>query len=104
MLAWWLLQAAVAGPMIAPPRATVPRCPENGPGDDIMVCGRAPDQEQFRVRALPGRYDPDAAALPKAETGVFGGRAKLAAEAEQAGVGGFVSNRGMVRLKIPLGR
>ena len=99
MLVLALLQAAVAGPTIAKPRAPAPACGTAAPDGSLVVCGQG--QEGFRLRPLPDRFTSDPAALPKAETGVLGGKAKLAAEAEQARVGGFVSNRAMVRLKAP---
>lgn len=98
MLAALLLQAAAGPPAertrIAPP---APACGTTAPDGEVVVC--ATPQETFRLRALPQRYDADAPALPKAETRVGG--ATIAAEGEAAGVGGFVSNRAMVRLKVP---
>lgn len=104
MLMWLVLQAAIAGPALEKPQAPARPCESVAAGSEVVVCGRAVDQEAFRLRAIPDRYEENPAALPKAETSILGGRAKLAAETEQAGVGGFVSNRGMVRLKIPLGK
>lgn len=101
-----MLQAAVAGPMIATPRQPAPppaACGTKAADGTVVVCGRG-TQDAYRLRPLPDRYDPDALALPKAETGILGGRAALAAEAEAASVGGVQSNRAMVRMKIPLGR
>ncbi|MDR6788001.1 hypothetical protein J2Y58_001353 [Sphingomonas sp. BE138] len=99
---WFLLQSAVAGPLVSQPHARDPcTAPTRG---DVVVCGRRPDPERYRLRPLDDRYDPDAAALPKAETGILGGRAALAAEAEAASVGGVQSNRAMIRLKIPFGK
>lgn len=102
MLMWLALQAA--GPVLEKPQPPARSCESVAADSEVEVCGRAVDQEAFRLRAMPERYDANAAALPNAETSILGGRAKLAAETEQAGVGGFVSNRGMVRLKIPLGK
>ncbi|KQT32675.1 hypothetical protein ASG29_13135 [Sphingomonas sp. Leaf412] len=99
MLVLALLQAAVAGPLLDKPRAPARACGTTAPDGSLIVCGAG--QEGFRLRPLPERYAADPAALPKAETGILGGKAKLAAEAEQAGVGGVVSNRAMVRLKTP---
>lgn len=104
MMLWLLLQASVAGPPLPAPRPAAPACLPDAAGGEVTVCGSRGQQEQFRLRALPQRYDPDVAALPKAETSILGGKAKVAAETEAAGVGGFQSNRGMVRLKIPLGK
>jgi hypothetical protein len=93
------LQAATAGPLLERqrPTAPAPRCGTAGPDGEVVVC--AAPQEAFRLRPLPDRYDADAPALPRAETKI--GNATLAAEGEQAGVGGFVSNRAMMRLKVP---
>ena len=103
MTAFWLiLQSAVAGPLLSKPVAPDP-C-RASTGNDVVVCGRRPNAERYRLRPLSDRYDPDAPALPKAETGILGGRATLAAEAEAASVGGVPGNRAMIRLKIPLGK
>ena len=99
---WFLLQSAVAGPLLDKPVAFDP-C-RASTGNDVVVCGRRPDPDRYRLRPLIDRYDADAAALPKAETAILGGRAALAAEAEAATVGGVQSNRAMIRLKIPLGK
>ncbi len=99
MLVLALLQAAVAGPVIEKPRRPAPACGATGPDGALIVCGEG--QEQFRLRVLSDRYQTDAAAIPKAETSIFGGKAKVAAEVEAAGVGGVQSNRAMVRLKMP---
>ncbi len=99
---WFLLQSAVAGPLLEKPVAPDPcRAPT---GNDVVVCGHRPDPDRYRLRPLTDRYDADAAAVPKAETAILGGRATLAAEAEAASVGGVPSNRAMIRLKIPLGK
>lgn len=75
-----------------------PAAPCNGLGSDIVVCARR--REENRVGALP---EVEISALPKAEFKLFGD-VKGAVETEQAGVGGFVSNRVMARVKIPLKR
>jgi hypothetical protein len=98
MLVLAILQAAVAGPMIETPRRSAPACGTTGPHGALIVCGAG--QEAFRLRPLSDRYQADAAAIPKAETSILGGKVKLAAEAEQAGDGrGGRINRAMVRLK-----
>jgi hypothetical protein len=99
---WFILQSAVAGPLLDKPVAPDPcRAPV---GNDVVVCGQRLDPERYRLRPLSDRYDADAAALPKAETGILDGRATLAAETEAASVGGVQSNRAMIRLKVPLGK
>lgn len=96
-----ILQAAVAGPMVEKPRQPAPACGSTGPDGALIVCGAG--QEQFRLRPLADRYHADAPAIPKAETSILGGKAKVVAKAEQAGDGrGGRINRAMVRLKIPL--
>lgn len=99
---WFILQSAVAGPLLDTPPAPDP-CARPAAGD-IVVCGRRADPDRYRLRPLDGRYSADAAALPKAETGILGGRAALAAEVESATIGGVPSNRAMLRLKFPLGK
>ena len=70
------------------------RCPPGRPGE-IVVC--ATDQDEFRykrefdVAAPPG--------IPDARISLGEGKT-LSAETEQAGVGGFPSNRIMVRLRV----
>lgn len=93
------LQAAVMGPPADRPRpaAPAPRCGTTGPDGEVVVC--ATSQESYRLKPLSDRYDADVPALPKAETKIGG--ATVAAESEASGVGGFVSNRAMMRLKVP---
>ncbi|WP_336868243.1 hypothetical protein [Sphingomonas sanguinis] len=95
------LQAgAVAGPVLPAPRRapTARRCPPSDSGDDVVVCGRSSDAD--RIGTIPDYSRPFT--LPKARTDIPG-VGTLSAETEQAGVGGFSSNRAMIRLKIPLG-
>ncbi len=103
-----LLQAGVAGPPDVTTSANigpgfdlhklsaVPDCPKPVAGE-IVVCASVDAQSTFRLRPLPP--DPGDAPL-KAETQI--GKAKLSAEAESATLsGGTISNRAMVRVKIP---
>lgn len=95
------LQAgAVAGPVLPVPRRppTARRCPADDTGDDVVVCGRSADAD--RIGTVPDYSRPFT--LPRARTDIPG-VGTLSAETEQAGVGGFPSNRAMIRLKIPLG-
>ena len=95
------LQAgAVAGPVLPSPRRapTARRCPPSDGGDDVVVCGRSSDAD--RIGPIPDYSRPFT--LPKASTDILG-VGTLSAETEQGGVGGFPSNRAMIRLKIPLG-
>ena len=96
-----VLQAgAVAGPVLPVPRRppTARRCPADDTGDDVVVCGRSADAD--RIGTVPDYSRPFT--LPRARTDIPG-VGTLSAETEQAGVGGFPSNRAMIRLKIPLG-
>lgn len=70
-----------------------PRCPP-APNGEIVVC--AQDNEQFRLRPLPDRFEPKEAplALKLSEN------ASAKVEAESAGIGGFVSKRIMMKMKL----
>jgi hypothetical protein len=63
---------------------------------EIVVCAhRSGDLGPYRIKQLPPRQS----SIPKAEMQLADG-VSANAEAEKAGVGGFPSNRLMVRLKI----
>jgi hypothetical protein len=62
--------------------------------DDIVVTARRRDE---RVRPLP---EVEESAIPTATTGLLG-EARIGVVADQASVGGFTSNRAMVRVKVP---
>lgn len=96
-----LQTGAVAGPVLPVPRRapTTRRCPPSDSGDDVVVCGRSYDAD--RISTIPDYSRPFT--LPRASTDIPG-VGTVSAEMEQAGVGGFSSNRAMIRLKIPLGR
>lgn len=72
-----------------------PRCPSSSPGE-IVVC--APDQEEFRLRPLPQTYE----STPTDAVIGLGENASAGVAAEAASVGGWTSNRIMVRLKLKL--
>jgi hypothetical protein len=97
-----LQSGAVAGPVLPKPRqpATARRCPvaEDGESDDVIVCAKPSDA--YRMPSVRDYSSP--LTLPQARTDIPG-VGTLSAETEQGSVGGFVSNRAMVRLKIPLG-
>ncbi|WP_294191599.1 hypothetical protein [uncultured Sphingomonas sp.] len=99
LIAALFLQAAVSGPVLPKPRSVLPReCPKAEPGDtSIVVCARS--QEEFRLRVTPERYSTDPQALPKAAIKI--GDNTVSADTEQGSVGGFTSNRVMLRLKRP---
>jgi hypothetical protein len=67
-------------------------------GSDIVVCGRS-EATRARVKGVPQGVEAPPA-LPKAEIGVIGAL-RATAETEAVGVGGFPSNRVMLRLKMP---
>ncbi|MCA1661634.1 MAG: hypothetical protein LC648_05540 [Novosphingobium sp.] len=75
--------------------AVEPRCPRPR-ADEIVVC--AQDQEEFRLRPLPDTYEKPA---PDA-TVAIGDGATVETTVEGANVGGWQSNRVMVRFKIKL--
>lgn len=93
------LQSAAGPPAPGPEklRAARPCRPEGGEAGDVVVCGRRNDEE-FRLKPLPEHHRDDT--VPRAEIGLPGG-VRLATETEAAGVGGFQSNRVMLRLKLP---
>lgn len=75
-------------------------CERNGGRtDEIVVCAPSESLARFRLRQLPA--DKFEAKPIRAETGLIG-NVKIAAEAEKATMpDGTVSNRMMVRFKIP---
>lgn len=81
--------------MVYDTRAVTQACDRQAPaGDTIVVCGRR-DKDKYRVPRLPDVN----ADYGVAETSVAG--AKVGVETEQVDVGGFPSNRVMVRVKVP---
>lgn len=97
--AWSLVQAVAVPParIELTPLLAPARCRGAVSEDEILVCGDV-RQERYRLRPVdPTRFDDTV----KAETGVVGDL-RAAAEVEQATVApGVVSNRTMVRLKLP---
>jgi hypothetical protein len=77
---------------------TIPQPCEAGQqaGDEIVVCARRNGElGPYRLPPLPPRDSQ----FPNAEMQISKG-VKIAGETERADVGGFPSNRAMVRLKI----
>jgi hypothetical protein len=70
-----------------------PRCPPGRSGE-IVVC--AEDPETFRLRPLPDKFEKR---VPRTQFKI-GETTSIGAEVESAGVGGFVSDRVMIRGKI----
>ena len=75
-----------------------PSCTAGGT-NDIVVCGRRDNNNRYRI-APEYRTTTEKEGLGKAETRI-GGTA-VSAETEQVDVGGFSSNRIMIRFKVPL--
>ncbi|MBD3729695.1 MAG: hypothetical protein IE933_08325 [Sphingomonadales bacterium] len=73
-----------------------PRCPVARAGE-IVVCAPE-DQEQFRLRPLDPRFDKPEPEDNRLRTTIGG--VPVEADSEQADVGGWPSNRIMVRAKI----
>ena len=96
------LQAATAtlGPATTFDLATV-KAPAgcDASGSDIVVCGRSATERSRLKDPMPQGIEAPPA-LPKAEIGVIG-KLRATTETESAGVGGFPSNRVMLRLKMP---
>ena len=69
------------------------------PGGEIVVCGRADGDEEFRLRPLPDA-DKYRDAPVRAEANVLG-NGTLSVHNDAAGVGGFRSNRAMATLSLP---
>ena len=93
LVALALLQAAVSFDLRTVKRAS-PQCANAVGGGEIVVCGRV-GTKSYRLPSLAS----DRAGLPRAETTIGGVRAEVGTE--QADVGGFASNRVMVRVKVP---
>lgn len=92
-----LAQAVSASP---PDRVdlTVPQpCQaQRADADEIVVCANRDGQSPYRIKQAERRSDPG---MPKAQVKIAQG-VNAAAETEQADVGGFPSNRAMIRIKI----
>ena len=96
----FLLVIEVVGPSL--PLLPVPRRQDcSAQGDEITVCAKKKvERSPYRLPRMDEEVPMPA--MGKAEIGIGNGKS-LSVESEQAGVGGFVSNRGMLRLKVPLG-
>lgn len=75
-----------------------PRCEASqSTSGEVVVCARRRDERSpYRLPLLPSKQG---AGVPKAEA-KLGNGANFAAETEQADIGGFPSNRLMLRLKF----
>jgi hypothetical protein len=97
LLPWLLLQAGATTLPIPFDLATMKpaaRPCATGSGGEIVVCAR--DEGSDRISVLPVAEDP----LPKAEIGLFG-QVRGGVGTQQASVGGFPSQRIMVKVKVP---
>ena len=65
--------------------------------DEVVVCANRDGESPYRLIEVPEPVEGEA--LPKAEVQVAQG-VSAGAETEKADVGGFDSNRAMVRLKV----
>lgn len=75
---------------------TIPQpCQQAKTGEEVVVCGKRGDSP-YRLRELPPAKDQ---ALPDAQVKIADG-VSAGAETENADVGGFPSNRLMVRFKM----
>ena len=97
MMHWLAVMQAVT--LIGPPLVIDPRlravapCVRSSDPNEITVCGNS--EQPYRLKQpMTETTEPG---LPRAEMSALGGR--VAVETEQAGVGGFPSNRAMVRMK-----
>lgn len=91
-----MLQAATAGPPEKIDLTIRQQCQAPGPtGDEIVVCADRGGPGPYRIIQTPPRRP----GLPKAETQIAHG-VKLAGETEKVAVGGFPSERFMLRLKM----
>lgn len=90
-----LAQAVAASPPERIDLTVTPPCVPWGNGEEVVVCAKRGGKKPDRVSDAPQAKD----GLPKAELGISPG-VKLSGETEAADVGGFPSNRAMVRLKV----
>ncbi|WP_420140419.1 hypothetical protein [Sphingomonas sp.] len=87
---------------VPPPRHFLKGAEERGcaAGDnrgEVVVCGREDVQERYRLRI---EADDRFVEKPvRAEADILGGKASI--HGEQAGIGGFVSNRAMLTIAWP---
>lgn len=99
LLAMMLQSEGMSGPPAPSAKVRLTPAPscKPAPNGDIVVCARQ-DTSVYRLTKLPERYRRDEG-LPRASKQI-GKNTTLSAETEQAGVGGFPSNRAMIRLKM----
>lgn len=68
-----------------------------GSADEIVVCGRRTEDEQFRLRPLPPKFEP---APLRATMGLGSGTLGIEGE-QQSFANGATSQRLMLKLKLP---
>jgi len=99
ILAMVLQSDGISGPPAPPPPKPVRLAPQGcrpASNGDIVVCAR--DDSVYRLSKLPDRYQRSDSIIPTARTRLADG-STLSAETEQADVGGFPSDRLMLRWK-----
>ena len=74
-----------------------PCAPRKAAADEVVVCANPNGMSPYRLKDQPPPRP--GARLPKAEVQLADG-VKVGAETESADVGGFPSNRAMLRLKL----
>ncbi len=105
VIALLMLSQAIAGPPApASPPARIDlmaqarqSCEAATASNDIVVCGDPEGDAQYRLKPLPDRFEPSGP--PRAEMAI--GNTKASVETESVQLGGVISKRLMVRLKLP---
>ena len=92
-----LLLAAILQAISASPPERVDCAAQRSETDEVVVCANRDGESPYRLIEVPEPVEGEA--LPKAEVQVAQG-VSAGAETEKADVGGFDSNRAMVRLKF----
>lgn len=88
-------EAGIALPKFVRP---APRCPKREAGE-IVVCAQDPETFRLRPPTAPDSLDVTPDTMPQARL-PLGEGASLGAEVERHGVGGYVSNRVMIRGRV----
>ena len=89
-----MLQAVSASPPERIDLTIRQPCSESADSEEVVVCARR-GESPYRLKEVP----PPATKQTKAEVKIAGG-VSVGAETESADVGGFASNRAMLRFKL----